>query len=97
MAVYRLTSSAEADISEIYEYSVSNFGILRADTYLDELFDAFALLADSPLLGVDVRNLKPGYRRHIHVSHLIYYRISGADIEILRILHSNQDPLRHLS
>lgn len=34
MAGYRLTAEADVDLSEIYEYSIENFGLAKAQDYL---------------------------------------------------------------
>ena len=69
-----LTREAEADIVDIYRYSVENFGEVQADTYHDGLSDCFRLLADTPLIGRDYGFLRPGLRRYEHASHSVYYR-----------------------
>jgi len=93
---FRLTREAEADIVDIYRYSVENFGQAQADAYHDGLEDGFRLLADSPLLGRDYAFLRPGLRRYEHESHSVYYRVEDAGILILRVLHRRMDPARHL-
>jgi toxin ParE1/3/4 len=50
---FRLTREAEEDVTNIYRYSVENFGEAQADTYHDGLTDCFRLLADTPLIGRD--------------------------------------------
>lgn len=96
MAGYRLTARADADLSAIYEYSIVNFGLERARTYLQGLGDAFESLVENPRMGLDCGHIKHGHRRHTHVSHSIYYRLHDQGIEVLRVLHASQDPLRHL-
>ncbi|WP_417485114.1 type II toxin-antitoxin system RelE/ParE family toxin [Maricaulis salignorans] len=97
MAGYRLTIRAEADVEAIYEYSILNFGLERASTYFDSLFDRFALLARYPGLGHDYGHITPGLRRFEQARHSIYYsRLDDGDVQILRILGQWQDPLRHL-
>jgi len=93
---FRLTREAEADIVDIYRYSVENFGEAQADTYHDGLSDCFRLLADTPLIGRDYGFLRPGLRRYEHASHSVYYRLADTGILILRVLHRRMDPARHL-
>jgi len=95
MADYRLTADAEADFAAIYEYSVETFGQLRADKYALSLIDAFEFLATTPKAGREFQP-RPGTRRLVEESHIIYYRVDGSRILILRVLSQHQDPLRHL-
>jgi toxin ParE1/3/4 len=92
---FRLTREAEADIVDIYRYSVEHFGEAQADTYHDGLSDCFRLLADTPLIGRDYGVLRPGLRRYEHASHSVYYLLTDTGILILRVLHRRMDPARH--
>ena len=64
--------------------------------YRNSLMETFELLARHPRLGRGIDHIKPSYRRHQHGSHVIYYRRAPEGIEIMRILHERQDPLRYL-
>ena len=92
---FRLTREAEADIVDIYRYSVENFGEAQADAYHDRLSDCFGLLADTPLIGRDYGFPRTGLRRYEHASHSVYYRLTDSGILILRVLHRRMDPARH--
>ena len=96
MADYPLTPDADADLAAIYEYSILNFGLARARSYVLGLHHAFGLLGEFPRLGRDFSRVKPNCRRHDYASHLIYYRLEDDGVLILRVLHESQDPLRHL-
>ena len=93
---FLLTREAEADVIDIYRYSVENFGETQADTYHDGLSDCFRLLADTPLIGRDYGFLRLGLRRYEHASHSVYYRLTDTGLLILRVLHRRMDPARHL-
>ncbi len=93
---YLLSKEAEQDIAEIAEYTIAAFGIEQARQYRDGLIKTFVTLADSPLIGRDCGYIKSTYRRHVHISHVIYYRVQDDSVEIMRVLHGRQDPLRHL-
>ena len=96
MAAYRLSAKADADIDAIYEYSILNFGLATASTYVDELFARFDLLAKNPGWGNDYTHIVPGLRRYEHTSHSIYYtRLDTGDVLIIRVLGGRQDPARH--
>jgi toxin ParE1/3/4 len=47
MDSYRLTQQADIDLSSIYQYGISTFGLCRAQRYLLGLHERFQLLADN--------------------------------------------------
>lgn len=96
MAEYRLTPAAERDMEEIWTYTARQWGIEQAHRYTNTLTAAFAELAEAPKTAAACDHIRPGYRRRGVERHLIYFRITGYDIAIVRILHDRMDPPRHL-
>ena len=96
MASYHLTAEAEARLAAIFEYSVREFGLAAARSYLAGLHDAFEKLARFPRMGRSFGFVKPGIRRHEHASHIIYYRGVATGVIIVTVLGRQQDPARHL-
>ena len=96
MLEYRLNKRALVDLDKIAEYSYENFGLQRGDAYSESLFAAFRGLVEFPEKGTSINHIKRNTRRLMYESHVIYYRVSKNRITIMRILHQNQDPLRHL-
>jgi toxin ParE1/3/4 len=89
-------SSARVDLAELAEY-------LRQDSprvalrFLRAAERTFALLASQPGMGIRYRAEAPGpvELRRFPVSgferYLIFYRATGAGIEIVRVIHSARD------
>ena len=96
MTSYRLTSDAENDLIDIYLYTVETFWIAQADAYEEAFTNTFELIAGNPYIGRNISDIRPGLRRFVRQSHILYYRTDGVDVTILRILGAAQDPLRHL-
>lgn len=96
MASYNLSKIADADLDQIYEHSILEFGLGKAQEYFLGLHNSFSLLADNPLMGRDVSHIKEGYRRHEYKSHSVYYTVKDFDILIVKILHKHQDPFKNL-
>ena len=96
--MYKLSNLAAEDFASIYEYTLLNFGMLQADTYTDNLESTFRLLSSSPLMGYACQAIADGVRRHDHQRHAIFYqyRQREQDIFVIRILHQQMDPSRHL-
>ena len=97
MAGYRLSAAAAKDLTGIKHYSVANFGLSRANAYLQDMRDRMRWLAVGPRRGKARGDLLPGLFSYRQDSHVIYYRVGKARIEIVRVLHQRMDPLRHLT
>jgi toxin ParE1/3/4 len=96
MAEYRLAPAAERDLEEIWRYTARQWGIEQAHRYTDTLTAAFAELAEAPKTAPACDHIRAGYRRRGLERHVIYFRITGYGVAIVRILHDRMDALRHL-
>lgn len=93
--MYRLSKLATDDFAAIYEYTLLNFGVVQADSYTDQLDSVLRLLSSSPLMGYESPEIAPEIRRHDHQRHAIFYRQREHDIFVVRILHQQQEPMKH--
>ena len=89
------TPAARGDLRAIWRYSAERWGPDQADAYTDAIEDACRLLAGSVSVGKPIAS-RPGYRRWIIRSHVLYLREFSDRIEVIRILHVRQDPDIHL-
>ena len=96
MRKIRLHARAESDLIDIWVYSFEEWDDLQADKYLDKLNAAINSLAGNPELGVRRDNVREGYRALFVNRHAIYYRLTPTTVEIVRVLHGQMDPDRHL-
>lgn len=87
---------AELDLIGIWEYTFGQWDAAQADKYLDELDRGISLLVENPELGVSREEVREGYRVVFINSHAIYYTITPSAIFIVRVLHEQMDPGRHL-
>lgn len=95
--MYKLSRAAAQDIEDLLTHSVAEFGLSQTEDYVSSLTHCLQLLAENPELGRPVDDIRPGYRRFSHKSHLIFYKPAGNhDILIIRILHSHMDAIRHI-
>lgn len=95
MAAYLLSDKAEADLTNLYAYSITSFGLAVARDYFLGIHEIFELLGSNPMIGVATDYVRPGLQRFPHQSHVIYYRIEPSGVRITRVLHSAQNPLLH--
>ena len=93
---YALSKKADQDIKAILQYSYRQFSENQAWEYKTTLGQCLQLLADNPDLGGACEWLRAGYRRHGHVSHVIYYKKRVNDIFVARILHKSRNAKQHL-
>ena len=98
MRAYLLTGAARRDLLDIGRFTKGKWGKRQRDKYLNQLDDAFKLLARQPDIGRNAEDIKPGYRKFSQGSHLIFYRAgSDSTIVVIRILHNSMDVEQHLS
>ena len=57
MGGFRVSESAEADLIAIYDYTEATFGSYQAEAYLSGLERTFELLAEFPLIGLQIDDL----------------------------------------
>ena len=72
---YKLSDAAEADLDGILDYTWTRYGADQAERYYLELRETMALLAGTPLIARERRDLNPPARIHPHGRHLIVYQV----------------------
>jgi len=92
----RKHAAAERDLVGRWRYTFERWGKARADRYLDELDDAIQQLAATPEMGAERDDVRDGYRVVFVNSHAVYYTARPSAIHIIRVLHGQMDPYRHL-
>lgn len=96
MARFDLTRRAAVDFDEIAEYTIHRWGEQQAVRYLADLNECFVQLAENPALGRRCDEVAPQLRRIKQGRHVVYFRVHGPGVRILRILHERMLPERHL-
>ena len=92
---YRLSPLAEADLEEIWLYTFRTWSVEQADSCHGSIVAAFEGLAAGRKKGRPV-DIREGYFKYVVGSHLVFYRLGGAGVEVIRILHQKMDVSRHL-
>ncbi|OYX50730.1 MAG: hypothetical protein B7Y97_07155 [Sphingomonas sp. 32-66-10] len=93
----KFAKRAEDDLQQIWRYSAIEWGVEQADAYITGMRARCMLLCDNPALGPERFYGRRALRRWPAGSHILYYRIEGRRVRVVRILHSAMDPRRHLS
>ena len=91
-----VSAAARADLRAIARYTERKWTPAQAKTYLGLLARGFAQLARRPKLGKTREDIAPGYRSLPVGRHLIFYRLDGKTVVIVRVLHQSMDSRLHL-
>jgi toxin ParE1/3/4 len=92
----RIRPRARQDLKAIWRYTCDRWGESQADLYLRQLDAGIQSLTQFPDIGESCDDVRAGYRK-LHVNrHLIFYRRSDLQIEVVRVLHEAMDVGRHL-
>ncbi|MCA1805775.1 MAG: type II toxin-antitoxin system RelE/ParE family toxin [Xanthomonadaceae bacterium] len=89
--MYTLSEAAASDIDHLLEKSITEFGAQQTEAYYQSLSQCLELLGDNPEMGNSAEDVRPGYRRFPHESHVIFYRVGAGNIHVVRILHKRMD------
>jgi len=90
-----ITPQARADLRDIGRYTDKKWGRQQRFTYIRQLTDRFAYLAENPHRGRKRDELVGSPLSYHEGRHIIFYRSTADGIEVLRILHDSMDFLRH--
>ena len=99
MKQWRLTGKAKRDLIDIRRFTLEQWGIQKAEDYLNNLYEKIQLAAEHPAIGIDrSKSLNLGYeiRSIFCVSHVIYYAVSEEYISVVAVLHQRMVPKKHL-
>jgi len=88
---FKLSVKARVAIKKIFRYSFQQFGESQALKYKTSLDECFQLLANNPNLGRECNDIREGYYKHEHGSHIIFYTQRSNDIFISTIIHDRMD------
>ena len=91
----RYSRAAKADLAKIWRYSVATWGAVQANSYARKLQAAGSEVSTGRRIGRK-SSAQDGIFKIRCGSHMIYYRMTEDEVEIIRILHGKQDVERHI-
>lgn len=93
MTRIRLAPAACRDLDEIWLYVARESGSEDAATrVVERIVEKFALFARFPFTGRSIaEDRHPNVRTFSADHYLIFYRPTGSEIRILRVIHSSRD------
>ncbi len=92
----RVSGLARADLVRIGDYTRREWGTAQRRKYLGQIRYAFRALRDTPGIGAARDDIGAGLRAHPVQRHVIFYRETGSELVIVRVLHASMDPELHL-
>ena len=87
----RILPAAHEDLHEIWLFGCREWSRDRANRYSSDLMGRIGRLTENPLLAPPAPDLNPGYRRMIAGAHVVFYRVEGDVVEVVRVLHQSRD------
>jgi toxin ParE1/3/4 len=93
---YTLSPRAQLDLEGIWDHTEKRWGIAKAEEYTIQLWRQIEAVADNPASGRECAEIRAGYFKYRSGSHFLFYRLTEAGIDIVRILHERMDFPRHL-
>ena len=91
IAFYELSSEADQDISDIFDYTEAEFGLYQAVSYITALDECFTQLVENPEFGRERDEIREELRSITSSSHIVFYCILEDRIRIVRVLHGSRD------
>lgn len=91
MGVYKLSSKAEIDLAELYEFGIYKFGFSHAQQYFFAMNEAFEVLAKNIDLGRDASEFIVDLKRFSFKAHTIFYLQTSGGIFIIWVLSHRMD------
>ncbi len=96
MSRVTLSPKAKSDLSEIWDYSLAQWGVNQAEKYIRELWAEIEKQASDPTTSIDIGDVMRGYRKTRSGSHVIFFKQTKDGIDVVRILYKKMDFDRHL-
>lgn len=91
-----ITNPARDDLEAIAVYTFTKWGEEQATQYTEELYKTIVNIANDPDIGKSRYGVPTVIKGRKSGRHVVFYRITGQTIYIMRILHESMDHGRHL-
>ena len=87
---WQISPRAETDLEEIWLYTFEHWSVEQADRYQNQIIAVIGELAAGGKTGRPV-HVREGYYKYPVGSHFVFYRLSDASLDVIRILHQRMD------
>lgn len=86
-----LSKAADADLEDIFDYTVEKYGLDQAVSYVSGFDNTFNMIAENPEIGKERKEIRNELRSFSKDHYVIFYRLIDDRIRIVRILHESRD------
>ncbi|WP_022704959.1 type II toxin-antitoxin system RelE/ParE family toxin [Pseudorhodobacter ferrugineus] len=87
----RITHVAQSDLRQIERYSIQHWGPQVGFAYSDRLRLVLGQLVRAEISSQGADYVSPGLRKQVAASHVIWFRIQGDNLLVVRVLHQSRD------
>jgi toxin ParE1/3/4 len=94
---FRVTPRAAKDLKNIAAYTLKMWGKDQTHKYLQAMERRFMWLSENPEFGKHRSDICEGYYSYPQGSHIIFYLIRDACIDIIGVLHQRMDIVSYFS
>ena len=88
---YRLSPAAEADLENIWDFTVQQWDRDQAERYVRAIQERLLGVAEGRVPARSAEAIRAGYLKCAAGSHMIYFRREDDEIVVIRILHQAMD------
>jgi len=85
------------DLKDIAQFTEARWGADQKRRYLSSIDTTVRRVRDNPKLGRNRQDVHPGYHGVLVGRHVIFYRFTDDECEIVRIIHDRMDVHRLLN
>lgn len=89
---WRLRDAARMDLAEVWLGSAERWGVDQADAYIRAIESRLQHACDYPESYPAFEGSRGRFRKAISGSHMVFYRLDGDVIDVVRVLHNRMDP-----
>ncbi len=86
-----LLPAAEADLSDIWDYTAARWSLNQARIYASGITDLLSLLCDQPEVAQHNGNTVPPVRVHRYQSHIVIFTADDSLLEVIRVVHARSN------
>jgi len=91
-----LSEAADADLENIFDYTLDEFGVDQAVSYVSGFDEVFDMISENPEIGRERKEIRDELRSLNKDKYIIFYRTFSDHVRIVRILHGSRDLPRFL-
>jgi toxin ParE1/3/4 len=86
-----LSPRAKLDLGEIWNYTLSQWGVEQAEKYVRKLWSIMEPTANDHTKSVNIGDVRKGYGKSRSDSHVIFFKMTVEGMDVVRILQQRMD------